>query len=83
MAREMHRGFIYNDGTGTETKGNYVAEFLKKGHKNRDQGSIWKMSKIYNFPRKRGLAWDLVAQGLILAMGPERMSSVWNWSKKS
>lgn len=72
LAQELHRGYIWNDATGTLDKGNYQAQFLEKGKKLKGK-SIWKKGEIKNFPRKRLLAWDLLALTLIKALGEERL----------
>lgn len=48
---------ITNDGTGSNTKGNYKYEFSKSG---KSIKQIWKSGEIKNFNRKRFLGWDLL-----------------------
>ena len=71
-ATEMHRGYIWNDGTGTTEHGNYCARFNRKGDKGK-RIEAWRTAKIDHFARKKLLAWDLLAQCLVMAMGPERV----------
>lgn len=49
---------IYNDATGTPSRGNYVAKLYKRGEN--FGGSVWKAGRIEDFPRKRLLMWDLL-----------------------
>lgn len=50
---------IWNTLEGTSARGTYKAEFRDKA------GRRWKQSDVQGFPRKRLLAWDLLAQMLI------------------
>ncbi len=51
-------GTIVNDDTGTITRGNYRVQL-------RDAlGRLWKSGTVTGFPRKRLLAWDLLARAL-------------------
>lgn len=63
-ARASHLGTakIWNDGSGTMTRGNYKATLSRRGQPD----SVWKGGTLQRFARKRLLAWDLV--GLILAV---------------
>ena len=78
-AREINRGYIWNDGTGTIDVGNYKAEFLKRNQKTKNKG-VWKKSILKGFKRQELLAWDLLAQMLVLALGSERITK--HWKKK-
>lgn len=55
---------IYNDGTGTQSTGNYGGRVFAKGSKRviRDQG------KVTNYPRLRKPVWCLVVQ-MLKSMG--------------
>jgi hypothetical protein len=62
-------GLIYNDGTGTPERGNYVAAFGPKGGKiaalagkygTRQRG--WRYARFKDFPRKRLGVWDLLGR---------------------
>jgi hypothetical protein len=44
---------IYNDGSGTKTKGNYKYLFLNEGKK-------WGEGEFKNFPRTKENVWDLI-----------------------
>ncbi len=56
-------GKIANTGKGTPTKGEYRIEL-------RDAlGRLWKTGNIKDFPRKRLLAWDLLACALYSVLG--------------
>lgn len=54
----LGQAVIYNDGTGTATKGNY--EVLL----NRKRMRVWKQGHVDGFPRKRLNVWDLMYRGL-------------------
>lgn len=56
-------GRVINTGTGTPSRGNYRIEL-------RDVlGRLWKSGVVENFPRKRLLAWDLLACALYSVLG--------------
>lgn len=64
---------IYNDGTGSDSLGNYVAEFGKKGQTFQQAHSRpWKFAEVKGFPRKRLLAWDLLQRALTAALGDRK-----------
>ena len=48
-------GTIINEGSGTETKGNYRAFFS-----NRNGRGAWRGSFLQGFPRKRDNVWKLL-----------------------
>lgn len=56
-------GKIINTGTGTPTRGDYRVEL------NDATGRSWKTGTVKNFPRKRLLAWDLLACALYSILG--------------
>ena len=56
--RPIGRVFIVNDGTGTETKGNYNVAFSTILPDRRVR--VWKSGKIKNHPRKAKSVWKLV-----------------------
>ena len=68
----LGEAIIYNDGTGTDTDGNYRAMFGKRnGHlarPPRDYGKswlgTWREATVEGFPRKRLLVWDLLYRAL-------------------
>jgi len=66
----LHRGIIYNDGTGDSYTGNYIAGFGRRGFASVDPRlSNWERSSvrrahIRGFPRKRLSAWHLLARAL-------------------
>lgn len=76
-AKELYRGFIWNDATGTPEKGNYKVELNKKGQKIKGKG-VWKSWSFKGFERKKLLAWDLLAISIVGALGPERVKK-WNF----
>lgn len=54
---------IYNDATGTATRGNYVFKFFDKLGRKRFNG------EIKDFPRKQLTAWDLLFRILKITVG--------------
>lgn len=56
-------GKIVNTGAGTPTRGDYRVE-LKDA-----LGRPWKTGTVEGFPRKRLLAWDLLARALFSILG--------------
>ncbi len=46
---------IWNDGTGTKTRGNYKFQILTQG-----SSGIWKSGSLANFPRKQKNVWYLL-----------------------
>lgn len=57
-ARRLGRGYIWNDGTGTATRGNYGGRF--HGRSRVLEGVL----HVTNFPRKRLDVWDLLWRAL-------------------
>lgn len=55
---------ISNDGTGSNTSGNYNVVLMR-----RDFKGIWKQTKITNFPRKRLGPYDLLYRALKECLG--------------
>ena len=55
---------IVNNGTGTDSKGNYDYVLYK-----RSSGSVWKQGKIEDFPRKRLGGYDLLFRVLEKVVG--------------
>lgn len=55
-AKVLGTGFIANDGTGTEKRGNYRASFLRQ--------RAHQISTVKNFARKSRTAWDLLMEAL-------------------
>jgi len=62
-------GKIVNTGTGTPTRGNYIA-VLRDAN-----GREWKREAVDDFPRKRLLAWDLLYRVLAKAIGARNVTS--------
>lgn len=56
-------GKIVNTGAGTPTRGDYRVE-LKDA-----LGRPWKTGAVEGFPRKKLLAWDLLARALFSILG--------------
>lgn len=52
--RELGRAIICNDGTGSDTYGNYSAQFYGQS------GGLGKSGKVDNYPRKAVAIWNLV-----------------------
>jgi hypothetical protein len=50
---------IVNDGTGSQTSGNYQVTLMKSSSKR-----IWKLGTVKNFPRKRLGPYDLLLRAL-------------------
>lgn len=46
---------IWNDNTGTKTRGNYVFKIFKQG-----SNAIWGVGEIKDFPRERKNVWYLL-----------------------
>lgn len=71
--KELARGFIWNDATGTSTRGNYQF-VLKDG-----RGRKWKTGTVTDFPRTKLLGWDLLLRALYSVLagrnGLENLSS--------
>ena len=61
----LHIIEIYNDATGTASKGNYVAKFSMKNLTNK----IWKITEIKNFPRLDLNSYDLLYRALRKVVG--------------
>ena len=61
--KTLASGTIVNDGMGTATRGNYRVQ-LKDA-----LGRPWKSGTVANFPRKRLIAWDLLACALCSILG--------------
>lgn len=59
----LGKAYIRNEGTGTPTRGNYTFEFTNKA------GGHWKEGALFNFPRKKRLAWDLLYRCLKVIVG--------------
>ena len=57
---EIH---IVNDGTGTEHQGNYDIYFYKGVTLNLNK--VWKIKKLFSFPRKRLNAFHLLQKALM------------------
>ena len=61
--KTLATGRIINTGSGTPTRGNYRVD-LGDG-----RGRHWKTGVVAGFPRKRLLAWDLLARALFNVLG--------------
>ena len=60
---------IYNDGTGTNSRGNYVARFSKKGQSyHAALTKPWREAHVIGFARLRLQAWYLVRDALHAAL---------------
>ena len=62
---------IWNDITGTKTKGNYQFSISK----NNEPNQIWKRGFINGFPRKRLGSWDLLYRCLKIAVYDRNIGS--------
>lgn len=56
-------GKIINTGSGTSSQGDYRIELFDAN------GRSWKKGNVTQFPRKRLLAWDLLARALYTILG--------------
>lgn len=71
-ARDGHReilseALLFNDGTGTPTRGNYEMHLGKKGYtfQNVFEGrGHFRRGKVKNFPRKQKNVWYLIHEAL-------------------
>ncbi len=61
--KTLATGKIINTGAGTPTQGDYRVELKDAA------GRPWKSGTVRNFPRKRLLAWDLLARALYSVLG--------------
>ena len=60
---------IYNDGTGTGSRGNYIARFGKKGQSHYAAFTKpWRETRVIGFARLRLQAWYLVRDALQAAL---------------
>lgn len=57
-AEEIHRAYIANDGTGSDSRGNYKFFVFRKGSKSR----VLRKGRIEGFPRKSKGTWDLLSR---------------------
>lgn len=57
-AKTLGQGHIYNDASGSSTRGNYKVRLFDAA------GRQWKQGEVKNFPRKRLLGWDLLYRAL-------------------
>ncbi len=66
-SRRRHLGtaIIANDGTGTDTQGNYNIRLSRRGQPD----SAWKTGRLTGFQRKRFLVWDLLLLALAATVG--------------
>lgn len=58
---------LYNDATGTHSRGNYVLKVYRKGEN--FGGRVWRAATVQDFPRKSLSAWDLLFRALRGAVG--------------
>ncbi|HEX9391511.1 MAG TPA: hypothetical protein VF928_09390 [Usitatibacteraceae bacterium] len=65
-ARNLGTIEIANDGTGTISRGNYMARFMKFGRPK----SIWKTGLVRDFPRQSRGPYDLLLRALVAVVGP-------------
>lgn len=63
---EIGRMRIYNDGTGTKERGNYVVEVFRKSTKN-----VLRKSTVKDYPRLDYNVWRLVSRALRAAFPEE------------
>lgn len=62
---EIGRMVIYNDGTGTKDRGNYVTNLLRKGTTDKVQ----RRGFVTNYPRLSYSVWELVKRALTTVVG--------------
>jgi hypothetical protein len=60
---------IWNNASGTRTRGNYGFKILEKG-----RTSVWKSGDVLRFPRKRLGSWDLLYRCLKQVLYERNMS---------
>ncbi|NQT91448.1 MAG: hypothetical protein HQ559_01710 [Lentisphaerae bacterium] len=70
---------IYNDGTGTKTRGNYGVRLSKWGRPN----ALWKSGELRSFPRLAAGAWDLLFLALKSALTERRIKRVLKMMEKT
>ena len=61
--KRLGTAIIYNDATGTPTRGNYVAELHGQS------GKLLHLTEVRDFPRKTRTAWDLLYRALDIMIG--------------
>lgn len=61
--RHLGTAEIYNDGSGSRTRGNYKYRLFSKSKR------VWKTGGIEGFPRTQRLGWDLLFRVLRSAVG--------------
>lgn len=66
-AESLGEAVIINDGSGTQTQGNYHFALSKRGQTITDQA--WRDGQVQGFPRKRLGGWDLLCRVLNEAVG--------------
>ncbi len=55
---------IYNDGNGTPTRGDYVAETFREGADVYSRPKPVRRALVLDYPRKKLHVWNLVARAL-------------------
>jgi len=78
--KELCRGSIVNDWTGTNEEANYNISLLGSGDTDFD-GPVEMSATLNYFKRKKYELWDLVAQAMIMAIGEKRMDG-WERNKR-
>ena len=61
--KRLGTAIISNDASGTETRGNYVAEIFARN------GRVIHLAEVRDFPRKSRTAWDLLYRALDTMIG--------------
>lgn len=64
--RVLCEGTIVNDGSGTQTLGNYRVKLGRSPH---IEGKIWKRGRVEGFNRKKRGCWDLLQLSLNACLG--------------
>jgi hypothetical protein len=67
-AVELGGARIFNDGTGSPTRGNYHATIFNRGGK-----VFWKSGRVEGSPRKRLGVWDLIFRALRKIVGDRNL----------
>lgn len=62
---------LYNDGTGSKSRGNYILQIMKKGSKTQ----VWKAGTTSDFPRNELGPWDLLCRTLVDALGDRNVEA--------
>lgn len=68
LATEIGRMKIYNDGTGTDRRGNYDIVVLKR----RSEYLVQRLGRVEDYPRRSYNVWRLIARAILSAFPEEQ-----------